>query len=678
MNSRTPRRGLPLVRSAFAALTVGTLAAALALIVPTWGDDADARDLSSAITGMTYSGNQSTPLQPGETFALDATWLVPDDAEPGDTFTIGFPSSVQGEPMTFRINSSTGIEIATCVVGASSLVCTLSDYVADHTKIQGTMHFSVKLLTPYDELLFTLSQDTVWRVPVPPNPNPGPSPTPTPTPTTTPRPTPPPVDRILKSAVRHRGMPGWAITLPAESLMFSGQEVPLTDTMDEYQIPQLDTLQVWRYAQQTTTAIAELHAGSGPDTFTLTSDGDHRFRIAIHQPMAGMYYRIQYAVQIADGTPDGTVLSNTVEGWGRATASQTYQEADGKGDGYPAGTITVTKVVSGTAPAAAVEYPLTVDCTYAADASLNYHRTGSVTAGSNVTFRRIPLGSTCTVRETDSRGAIASYSPEGEVRVTTSSPRVNVKITNTFPLSGSLTIVKRINGDGPAPAGPFPMTVTCTLDQTETTHDVEVTVAAPAVVDGIPLGSRCTVTETNDRGADFVSYDRARVDIVSESVTEQIVVTNTYLIARGSLVIVKQTDGNAPAPAGDFPMEVECTLRGTAVAEFPHATSVRLGTPARLDRIPVGSVCSVRETDSRGASAVSYSADSVTIRDSATPSTITVVNTYTSGAGLAFTGRELRSSVALLALAQTAFVVGAILVIVGRRRRRPNARPSQT
>lgn len=670
MNSPTPRRGLPLVKSALAALTVGTLAAALAIVSPFLESGADAADVPGAITALSYAGNHSTPLQPGDTFRLDATWAIPSTAAPGDTFTVGFPSNVTGKPQTFPLTSASGDEIASCVVGASSLICTLSPYVEDHVGLKGTLNFYLTLPGPYDELLFTLSEDVIYRLPVPPNPNPTPRPTPTPTTPSTPPP-PPVISRISKYATRYQGLPAWGITVPAEFLTFSGIEVPLTDTYDEFQTPTLGSILIQRIPQGSGTPVATLQAGTGPDTYTLTPNaGPNQFSIAIHEPVAGMYYRIIYGFTVAEGTPDGTVLTNTVEGWGRSQANQTYQEADGKGDGYPAGKLSVTKIVHGTPPTTVTGYPIDVDCTFLPDPSLGYHRSATVAAGATTTFTKIPLGSTCTVTETDTFGATVEYSPSPTIAVTTSAPRGAVTVTNTFPPSGQLTVIKHTAGDAPAPQGTFPVDVACTLGEKTRTDHVTVAVDQPAIVTGITVGSTCRVTETDDRGASVVTYDQRDVEIATEGSNVDVVVTNTYLIPRGTLQIIKKTAGNGAVPASEFAVQVECTTGGKEVADFPRSTAVRLSTPTRLDRIPVGSVCSVRETDSRGASAVSYSAKSVTITDTTTPATITIVNTYTTGGALAFTGRDLRTGIALLALAQVAFLAGAILVIAGRRRRR--------
>lgn len=180
------------------------------------------------------------------------------------------------------------------------------------------------------------------------------------------------------------------------------------------------------------------------------------------------------------------------------------------------------------------------------------------------------------------------------------------------------------------------------------------------------------------------------------------------------LAVTKRVDGTAPAPAGGFPIAVACTLDGAPVAGYPATATVAAGETHLFTRIPVGAVCAVTETDSRGASAVAYApAGSIPIAEGTGPVEVTVTNTYTAtpatpgggtatptptpttrptsttpatpaagdrpatsapAAALAHTGSDGRPALLLTGAAALALIVGAALLTATTRRSRRSHR----
>lgn len=772
-----PRRRpvLSLVVALGAALAVAIAGAVLAFTAPIIA--ADAQDVPGAITSLRFvapdPANPSAPLKPGQQFRMDATWSVPDTAQPGDTFSLVFPSPITGNSSTFVMNDPSGNDVGTCVVVGNNVTCTLSDYVLTHSGVQGTLYFYATVSGAYDRLVFSTSWGGTFDLDVPPyDPNPGPTPDPTPGPV-------PPPTAISKTVGHSAGAQRWVVQVPGSQLRFNGSDVVLTDTYDTHLRIDLSTLVVQRIPTSlygTASAPVALREGSGADTYTLVRDaGPNSFQLTIHDAMPDQIYSLWYSSTVAPGTADGTVLTNTIVGLGQSSAQTVYSGAGGDGGGTQ-GRLTVTKATAGTGDAPAGSFPMSVTCVRNGATVVGFPREAQIAAGASVTFDAIPLGAECTVTETDPRGAdsvaysqrtvtvasatvpvvvtvtntyaaaptgalaitkrtagtgavpagpfairvecaregaaVAGYPRDGQilpdetlrfdripvgavctitetdsknatsvgysaqtVTITEEDTPVAVTIVNTFqPGTGSLTVTKRVDGDGVAPTGAFPISVVCGEEDALLPgfpRLLEILAGRTATIEDIPVGAQCRITETDSKGATRVGYSAQLVTITDATTPVEVTVTNTYVASRGALIVTKRVAGDGTAPSGTFPLEIECTRGSTAVAGFPYRAEIAARKSIELDAIPVGSTCTITETDSRGASSVRYSQQTVTITDATTPVTVTVTNTYTAPPpGLAFTGRGVGWGLGVLGTAQAAFLLGALLLLTARRRRR--------
>jgi uncharacterized repeat protein (TIGR01451 family) len=166
-------------------------------------------------------------------------------------------------------------------------------------------------------------------------------------------------------------------------------------------------------------------------------------------------------------------------------------------------------------------------------------------------------------------------------------------------------------------------------------------------IDGIPIGSACTVTEAGAQG----SYGETTRTVSPEKIiiapaaasdpvpTAQI--TNDY--ANTSLTVTKHVDTAATVGSfGPFSYSLACTTSlGTSVPLNPTDATFQLsdGGSHEIDNLPVGANCVVTETDDSHADSVSISANGApattgpeaTVTLGVDPNTAAVVNHYDSG-----------------------------------------------
>ncbi len=141
-------------------------------------------------------------------------------------------------------------------------------------------------------------------------------------------------------------------------------------------------------------------------------------------------------------------------------------------------------------------------------------------------------------------------------------------------------------------------------------------------VSGIPAGAECTVEETDGAGATTVAYspEDGTATIVKNEISE-VTVTNTY----SGTVTVTKTVASGTVPAGNITAHLDCD--GT---EFDQDLVIPAGGGSmESSDIPTGTECTVTETDSNGATLVSYSpSDGVVTIPSGDTVGVTVTNTY--------------------------------------------------
>ena len=337
------------------------------------------------------------------------------------------------------------------------------------------------------------------------------------------------------------------------------------------------------------------------------------------------------------------------------------------------GSLAVSKTVDGSgSPAPGAEFEVTVDCDDDGDAFdtvFTFDASGAQTGGGDNPITGIPVGTECSVTETEPEGADSvSYDPDGgspdlppTITITTDGQAATVTVTNTYVGTGSLAVSKTVDGSGsPAPGAEFEVTVDCDDDgdafDTVFTFDASgaQTGGGDNPITGIPVGTECSVTETEPEGADSVSYDPdggspdlpPTITITTDGQAATVTVTNTY-VGTGSLAVSKTVDGSgSPAPGAEFEVTVDCDDDGDAfdtVFTFDASGAQTGGGDNPITGIPVGTECSVTETEPEGADSVSYDPDggspdlppTITITTDGQAATVTVTNTYVGTGSLA-------------------------------------------
>jgi large repetitive protein len=254
------------------------------------------------------------------------------------------------------------------------------------------------------------------------------------------------------------------------------------------------------------------------------------------------------------------------------------------------------------------------------------------------TVNNVVIGSTCTVNETQSRGAqsiawtaTAAATTSGTTALTPAftigaGPN-NVTYTNTFGVA-SITINKSITGtwatgsvavgEAAHATGTFTVHVRCTrdLDGIAPTPDVvwedNLTFSAGTVltrtISNIPRGSNCAVNETDDAGATGGSNHSRSFNNISGSNTDNI--SNRFDVAGLKITKIVHTaavDGDGDPVYLDTPytVSVVCTFQGSTVYATGYTASpmvltfsaaeVAVPTTKTLLGLPAGASCTVTE-----------------------------------------------------------------------------------
>jgi len=389
---------------------------------------------------------------------------------------------------------------------------------------------------------------------------------------------------------------------------------------------------------------------------------------------------------------------------------------------FDPGQVVLTKKITGDAAAyAATTFNVTVTCAANGAVLPGFPITVQVTAGTDTTVPTL-AGATCTATETGAGSATeVTYLPanpddatqSGQVTVTQETPGA-VAITNEYR-AGGLQIAKTITGpEQSIGTGPFTFSVACSFDGKNNAYTGTVTVqpepgATPAtspVIQPLPVGAVCVVTETGTGGADTTPPPvTVTIPDVDTAGTAQVVVAgfvNTF--SAGTLQISKVLDGDGANLAADktFTVQVTCQLTGTGagtVTLYDGPVTIQGGETLPVTDatgaavvLPLGAHCFATETDSGGADAVHVDFDSYQNAAVVTPGpltqalTITVTNTFRApppapgteseppppaaaqASELPNTGAPIDISIALACLLLAA---GALLVRLSRRRAVP-------
>ncbi|HEY4269279.1 MAG TPA: DUF5979 domain-containing protein [Galbitalea sp.] len=304
-------------------------------------------------------------------------------------------------------------------------------------------------------------------------------------------------------------------------------------------------------------------------------------------------------------------------------------------------------------------------------------------------YTGLPADATCDVTETKTGGASSTTITPSHF-TTDTAVASDVQITNTFD-TGSLTVTKTITGAGAAlwGAGPFDVSIACQrpIDGAMVAFDVpggavrELNSGNGYVATWtlLPDGAVCVPTETIKNGASLSTFDQSSVTIAGNA-TAQLGLTNEFDI--GQLVVHNVVrGGDARHHHADIFTEVlTCTLDIDGVPtiiDIPGGGSRRIGDGATIvyDDLPMGAMCTLVETVNHNAQVVTITwkgqpvpANQVMVGDP--DFTVHVVNVFNVAGGLAFTGENLGG---ILWLAIIGVLVGAVLMILQRRRRRGEA-----
>ena len=371
-------------------------------------------------------------------------------------------------------------------------------------------------------------------------------------------------------------------------------------------------------------------------------------------------------------SPSGafTVAENQVV---TVTVTNTYQPA--------LTSVTVRKVVVDPTPAAtrAASYPATLACTKPGAATADTYPLTLSADGTPVTVTGLYVGSSCTVTETDTHGATATVSPAGPFTLAQNQV-VTVTVTNTYqPALTSVTVRKVVVDPTPAAtrAASYPATLACTKPGAEAADTYPLTLAAdgtPVTVTGLYVGSSCTVTETDTHGA-TATVSPAGAFTLAQNQVVTVTVTNTYQPALTSVSLSKRIvdpdPTDAKGDAASFAVQLRCTAPGASTAVVTPVTLLRDGTPVVVPGIPVGSSCTVSETDTDGGVS-SVAPAGAFIAMEGTTVTVVVTNTFPAGESgqlpsppLAKTGSNDRGA---LQLGLLLLAVGVVVLALGRRR----------
>ncbi len=315
----------------------------------------------------------------------------------------------------------------------------------------------------------------------------------------------------------------------------------------------------------------------------------------------------------------------------RSTVTNTYDKASlvvGKTVG------TNNAVNSSGASIVYSNFTFRVDCTFnngARVVNVVTNLTFSLNDGQTRTIADLPAGASCTVQETNARGAVTTTHVDTVNNVAGSSasgatttvilakdgaaaaPTNRVQFTNNFG-DGSLTLNKLFAGFAQADYGDgtFQIAVSCTRNTNGSTVNVysatftfSKATTLTHTINNIASGAVCTITEPTRGGATSVTLPSNATIVNAGTVSRN--VTNTFDYAQ--LTVTKQVVTDAADETSTkvildspFTVTVTCTFNGSAVyatgysASTPMVLSLTAGASATLTKLPSGASCTVTET----------------------------------------------------------------------------------
>ncbi len=305
--------------------------------------------------------------------------------------------------------------------------------------------------------------------------------------------------------------------------------------------------------------------------------------------------------------------------------------------GVPAGdtgTIAVTKALAeGSTPAHDKKFAITVTC------DNGYTKDFQLKVGETATTDPLPVGTVCTVSEATKDGWQApTITPEGPVTVKKDTT-VAVTVTNFKPKdegegkTGTVTVTKELADGSHADVGQtFPVTVTCEKhEEVIYTHTFDLAVGASGTTDLLPIGTKCTVSETPLDGWDTPTFEpAAKVTVKKGDTTVTVVNSRASEPPEGKTGKIKVTKtlatGTVADPGQTFPITVVCEKAGY---DKTFAFNLAAGDTRELKELPFGAVCTVSEAVPSGWNTPNIQPASEVTVVRGTPVEVTVVNSRT-------------------------------------------------
>ncbi|UYO95717.1 DUF5979 domain-containing protein [Microbacterium sp. M28] len=314
-------------------------------------------------------------------------------------------------------------------------------------------------------------------------------------------------------------------------------------------------------------------------------------------------------------------------------------------------------------------------------------------------YEGLPNGAECTLTETYDGGAgTTTLVPQDGMVTVEENAEVRIEVVNHFD-AGSLELLKVIEGPGAEyfGGGPFTLNVVCVLDDGTAdgriVYENDVILGTEdgmdATIDGIPTGSVCTVTETDDSVADAQAIEGSPATI-GDGDTVTVTATNTFLA--GSVAVTKTVTGDGAADRGTGPFEVtvQCIdpANGRELVDIPGGAVRELNAQndyrTEYEVLPAGALCGIAETEDGGADSKQLydeSGEEIGLIELASGSRLgffivradversfELVNTFDGEPPLPATGMDPWATLGIVALGLLLLGGGAFLVIAVRRR----------
>lgn len=406
-------------------------------------------------------------------------------------------------------------------------------------------------------------------------------------------------------------------------------------------------------------------------------------------------------------TPTGVAIG-TLEEPVRIVVTNTYEAAD----------LNVTKLVTGTGIDLWGTGPFAIEltCSYGgAQLEIPGGTTREFVGGETVTYAGLPLGSECSIVETEDGGATTSTftmsdgTAVGDT-IILDSDVVNLQLENFFHV-GSVHVTKTVEGEAADVwgAATFETTLVCDYRGSNlevpggATRELSEATGMRAAYDDIPIGSTCELAETKNGGASSIAmFDANGADFAGsfEVMPEPIMISIVNTFAYGSVAIEKRVSGrDAYFAEGDtFAFEIACVLSVDGVdvpvtVEDPiREITYPEQSTALFDKLPVGAVCEVTEPVFGLSSATVITPNAgdplvgaVTVSEG-DPATVIVENIYeltetgvggvvdpedpetpTEGGGLVVTGAPTPVLAAMLALLAILLGIATLAILRVRR-----------